>query len=183
MASQTSLLRSAQRSPPTGRVDDRASQSPRRGCRAGRLHAGHLRRCHRVLRRPRRTVAGTAGDSHHADPAAAWRSGGLRRSGAGQLAREQRPDPLSLRRTRLARWRRPACLWLLGSVRLRGHADAHFPRMSGCPVGRARQSGSGQAPAGTSSTSSAWTRVSRSSRIRRTTSTGWPAGSWSSQSS
>ena len=41
----------------------------------------------------------------------------------------------------------------------------------------------GQAPAGTSSPRSCWTRASISSRIRRTTSTGWPAGSWSSQSS
>ena len=43
--------------------------------------------------------------------------------------------------------------------------------------------GSGQAPAGTSSASSCWTRMSMSSRMRRTTSTGWPAGSCSSQSS
>jgi hypothetical protein len=41
----------------------------------------------------------------------------------------------------------------------------------------------GQAPAGTSSASSRRTRASMSSRMRRTTSTGWPAGSWSSQSS
>jgi hypothetical protein len=41
----------------------------------------------------------------------------------------------------------------------------------------------GQAPAGTRSSRSCWTRLSMSSRMRRTTSTGWPAGSWSSQSS
>jgi hypothetical protein len=40
-----------------------------------------------------------------------------------------------------------------------------------------------QVEAGTSSARSCWTWVSMSSRMRRTTSTGWPAGSWSSQSS
>jgi hypothetical protein len=40
-----------------------------------------------------------------------------------------------------------------------------------------------QALAGASSASSCWTRRSMSSRMRRTTSTGWPAGSSSSQSS
>jgi hypothetical protein len=43
--------------------------------------------------------------------------------------------------------------------------------------------GRGQVPAGTRSASSCWTRRSMSSRMRRTTSTGWPAGSSSSQSS
>jgi hypothetical protein len=43
--------------------------------------------------------------------------------------------------------------------------------------------GRGQVPAGTSSASSCWTRVSMSSRMRRTTSTGWPAGSSRVQSS
>ena len=46
-----------------------------------------------------------------------------------------------------------------------------------------RPHGRGQVPAGTSSASSRWTRMSMSSRMRRTTSTGWPAGSSSSQSS
>jgi hypothetical protein len=41
----------------------------------------------------------------------------------------------------------------------------------------------GQVLAGTSSARSCWTRRSMSSRMRRTTSTGWPAGSSSSQSS
>ena len=49
--------------------------------------------------------------------------------------------------------------------------------------GTVRVRSAGSAPAGTSSPSSCWTRPSMSSRMRRTTSTGWPAGSCSSQSS